>query len=156
MDRSIIDQYVNGGALLRDAYRGLTCEHLFAFPIPNTWSLHQIAIHMLESDLIGSDRMKRIACMDKPLLMSYDDNAFSNLPGSDQIDTAEAIELFAKNRQFTALILRALPDSSYDRFGIHSEKGKVTLAEVLTGYVTHLEGHLQWVHKKRELLGVPL
>ncbi|MFO0941414.1 MAG: DinB family protein [Pirellulales bacterium] len=152
MDRSLIEKYVAGGSQLREAYAGLTKADLFAVPIPNTWSLHQIAIHMMDSDLIGSDRMKRIACMEKPLLIGYDETGFNNLPGIELIDAFEAIELFAKNRVFTGLILTQLPDESFKRYGIHSEKGKVTLEEMVANYIQHLEGHLEWIAKKRRMV----
>jgi hypothetical protein len=70
MNRATIEQYVAGGQQLRAAYEGLTWEQLFAYPIANTWSLHQIAVHIMDSDLIGGDRMKRIACMVQRTLTS--------------------------------------------------------------------------------------
>lgn len=152
MDRSLIDEYVAGGEKLKSAYAGLTRDQLMAHPVPNTWSLHQIAVHMMDSDLIGSDRMKRIACMDKPLLIGYDETGFSNLPGSDDIDAFEAIDIFARNRALTGKVLYKLPSESFQRYGIHSEKGKVTLEEMVKGYIQHLEGHLQWVAKKRAMV----
>jgi DinB superfamily len=152
MDRTLIDQYVAGGQQLSAAYQGLSTDHLFAHPIPNTWSLHQIAVHMMDSDLIGSDRMKRIACMDKPLLVGYDETGFSQLPGSNEIDVAEAIDIFERNRKLTAKILYRLTDADFQRYGIHTEKGKVTLEQMVQNYIQHLEGHLVWVQKKRALL----
>jgi hypothetical protein len=152
VDRTLIDQFIAGGQKLRAAYEGVTKEQLFAYPISNTWSLHQIAVHMMDSDLIGSDRMKRIACMDKPLLVGYDETAFSQLPGSNDIDTHEAIELFARNRMLVAKILFKLSDESFHRYGVHTEKGKVTLEEMIQSYVQHLDGHLVWVKKKRAML----
>jgi hypothetical protein len=94
MDRNLIEVYVAGGQQLREAYLGLSDAQLQAVPIAGTWSLHQIAIHMMDSDLIASDRMKRIACMDRPLLIGYDETAFSKLPGIEDIDAFEAIDLF--------------------------------------------------------------
>ena len=152
MDRSRIEAYASGGKTLKSAYQGLSRDQLFKIPIPNTWSLHQIAIHMLDSDLIASDRMKRIACMDKPLLVGYDETGFSKLPGSEELDALEAIDLFDRNRQMTATILRRLPDSAFERFGIHNEIGKVTLAEMVDKYIDHLDGHLVWVNKKRVMV----
>ena len=64
--------------------------------------------------------------------------------------------MFAMNRQMTATILRALPDESFQRFGIHNEAGKVTLAELVQKNIAHLEGHLAFVAQKRKLLGKPL
>ena len=149
MDRCKIEQYAAGGAKLVKAYSGLNVAELNAKQPDGSWTLHQIAIHMLDSDLIGSDRMKRIACMDNPLLCGYDETAFSNLPGSDQLNAFEACELFQKNRAMTATILNALPDSTFQRTGIHTESGKVSLAEMLEKYIHHLEHHLAFIAKKR-------
>lgn len=152
LDKAIVETFIRGGAILKSAYQGLTREQLLAHPIANTWSLHQIAVHMMDSDLIGCDRMKRIACMDKPLLVGYDETGFSQLPGSNDIDTHEAIDIFARNRQLFGIILRQLPDTTFERVGIHTEKGKITLGEMVQGYIDHLNGHLEWIERKRKLL----
>ena len=152
MDRSRIEVYAAGGQQLIEAYQGLTSAQLFAVPVPGTWSLQQIAIHMMDSDLIGSDRMKRIAAMDKPLLIGYDESSFATLPGVGQVDALAACRLFDQNRQMTATILRALPDASFDRWGIHNEVGRVTLAEMVDKYIHHLAGHLEHVAKKRSMV----
>jgi uncharacterized damage-inducible protein DinB len=156
VDRNLIEVYAAGAKKLMDAYADLSSEQLHAFPVPGTWSLHQIAIHMMDSDLIGADRMKRIASMERPLLCGYDETAFNQLPGVEQLNTYIACEVFAHNRAMTATILRGLPDASFERFGIHDEVGKVTLAEMIGKYIGHLEGHLLHVYRKRELLGVPV
>lgn len=152
MDRSRIEVYAAGGQQLIEAYQGLTRAQLVAEPVPGTWSLHQIAIHMLDSDLIGSDRMKRIAAMDKPLLIGYDESAFARLPGVEQLDAMAACRLFDQNRQMTATILRALPEPAFERWGIHNEIGRVTLAEMVDKYIHHLEGHLEHVFTKRSMV----
>jgi len=154
MNRDLIETYASGGQRLVDAYSGLSRESLLAFPVPGTWSLQQIAIHMMDSDLIASDRMKRIASMEKPLLCGYDETAFNLLPGTNELDAQHACAVFAMNRQMTAIILRSLPDASFERSGIHNEIGKVTLAEMVRKYIHHLDGHLVHVARKREILGV--
>ena len=152
MDRRKIELYAAGGSELVRAYWGMSHTHLQAKQPDGSWTLHQIAIHMLDSDLIGSDRMKRIACMDNPLLCGYDETAFSNLPGSDQLNPFAACDLFQKNRAMTATILRALPDAAFQRVGIHTESGKVSLAEMVDKYIDHLRHHLVFIAKKRARL----
>lgn len=153
MDRSRIETYANGGPKLVAAYEGLASEDLLAAPKDGTWSLQQIAIHLLDSDLIASDRMKRIAAMDKPLLCGYDETAFNLLPGVNDLNAHQACEFFSFNRRSTAIILRGLPDDSFKRYGIHTEKGRVTLQEMVDMYIDHLEHHLRFVKSKRSLLG---
>ncbi len=152
MKRERIDTYVNGGAELAQSILGLTHEQLHTRPSDGSWTIHQIVIHMLDSDLIASDRMKRIACMDKPLLIGYDENGFLQLPGVTELCPFSACDQFTKNRQFTATVLYRLPDSAWDRFGIHNERGKVTLTEMLDMYIHHLEHHLDFLNKKRALV----
>jgi len=156
VDRTLIDQYEAGGPLLRKSIVGLSDEDLHAFPVPGTWSIHQIVIHMMDSDLISTDRMKRVAAMDKPLLCAYDESAFAILPGSEKIDPQLACEIFTLNRRAMATILRALPDEAFERFGIHNENGKVRLAEFVPLYIKHLDGHLKHLYEKRRLLGKPM
>ncbi len=152
MNRERIEIFVAGGQQLVEAYRGLTREQLLAVPIPGTWSLQQIAIHLLESDLIAADRMKRIAAMDRPLLVGYDETAFSQLPGASDLDAQMACELFACHREMLAVILRKLPDQSFARFGIHTESGKVTLSEMVDSYIEHLDGHMLHVLRKKQMV----
>jgi len=152
MDRSKIDAYAAGGGELVKAYEGLSTAHLHTRFADGSWTLHQNAIHLLDSDLIGSDRMKRIACMELPLLVGYDETGFSRLPGSEQLNPFAACELFQKNRAMTATILRALPDATFLRAGIHTENGKVTLAEMVDKYTNHLRHHLVFIAKKRTIL----
>lgn len=154
MDRSRIEMYAQGGPQMVEAFDGLTLKQLLAEPIPGTWSLLQIAIHLLDSDLIASDRMKRIAAMPCPLLIGYDETAFSKLPGTNSLNVGVACEMFDRNRQMTATTLRALPDETFQRWGIHNEIGRVSLSDMVDKYIQHLNGHLEFVATKRKLLGV--
>jgi hypothetical protein len=156
VDRSWIEDYAAGGATLALAIKGLSQGELDAHPVPGTWSIRQIVIHMMDSDLIASDRMKRVAAMERPLLMGYDETAFSELPGSETLDVDIACEIFAKNRLLTAHVLRHLPDAAFERYGIHSENGKVTLAYFVRAYIDHLEHHMKFVRDKRQQLGKPM
>lgn len=150
-DRKRIDVYEHGGEKLRRAYEGIPQADLHKVPADGSWTLQTIAIHLMDSDLIGGDRMKRIASMPIPLLVGFDETAFANLPGSNLLSTAEAIEIFCRNRAMVAILLRHLPDEAFERFGIHTEGGKVTLAEMLENYIDHLEHHLVFVANKRKL-----
>ncbi len=149
MDRNRIEVYAAGGAELVKAYWGLSATQLHAKPADGSWSLHQIAIHMYDSDLIAGDRMKRIAAMNRPLLCDYDETAFIELPGTDELSPFLACELFQKNRFMVATILRRLPDSAFDRVGIHTHDGAYTLGTMVNRYISHLDHHLKFIAKKR-------
>jgi hypothetical protein len=156
MDRAMIERYAVGAALPGLAIRGLTVEEMNSFPVPGTWSIQQIVMHLMDSDLIASDRMKRVIAEDKPTLIGYDETAFGKNLFYDRLDAAMACEVFRLNRLLTAAILRNVPDSAFSRVGMHSERGQVTLEHFVETYVEHLDHHLKFLREKRRALGKPL
>jgi hypothetical protein len=154
MDRSLIEKYATDASVPGEAIRGLTKADLNAFPVPGTWSIQQIIIHLMDSDLIGTDRMKRVAAESSPpQLIGYDETAFAKNLFYDKLDPVQACEVFRLNRLLTAAVLRNLPDSAFTRHGMHSERGRETLEELLQGYVEHVDHHMKFLREKRKMLG---
>ncbi len=156
MDRRLIEQYIADADIPRQAIVGLTSAELNAHPVPDTWSIQQIIFHLLDSDLIASDRMKRIIAEDRPTLIGYNETLFGEKLFYDQLDIGLACDIFAKNRQLTYEILRRLPDAAFERIGCHNEVGDKSLAKFVQTYVDHLRHHLTFIEQKRSLLGKPL
>jgi len=153
MDHQLIERYVAEAGELAKSIAGLSREDMLAFPVPGTWSIQQIVLHIVDSDLVLSDRMKRVIAEDKPLLIGYGESKFAARLHYDVFDTTLACEVFSGNRRLTAEILKHLPDEAFERVGIHNERGKVTLHDLLANAVNHLQHHLRFVREKRELLG---
>ena len=141
---------------MAQAIAGLSRDDLAALPVPGTWSIQQIVLHLMDSDLISSDRMKRVIAEENPTLIGFDETAFARGLFYEALDAGLAADIFAKNRRLTAEILRRVPDEAFDRFGTHSERGRVTLTQLVQGMVDHLEHHLRFLLDKRRLIGKPL
>ena len=156
MNRALIEEYARGGPVVTQAIQGLTRAEFNAFPVPGTWSIAQIVLHLMDSDLIASDRMKRVIAEDNPTIIGYNEALFAQRLFYEQLDPFLAADLFARNRQLMAEILRRLPDAAYERAGTHNEAGRVTLGGLVETYVKHLEHHLKFLRQKRQLLGKAL
>lgn len=148
---ALLEEYRRGSVLFREAYRDVPNESLHRTPQDGSWTLHQIAIHLMDSDIVGGVRMKRVASMAKPLLIGFDETAMSQLPGSENIPIELAIELFEMNRRATLFVLEKLPVEAFERCGIHNESGKLTLRDLLEKFVKHLQHHLEFVESKKHL-----
>jgi len=138
------------------AIQGLTPEQLNAHPVPGTWSIQQIVVHLLDSDLAATHRMRRIAAEDLPLLIAYDESRMAERLAYDRADPALVAKLFELNRRFTAQWLRTLPPPAFDREGIHNQVGKFSLARLVQMYTDHVDHHLKFLRDKRAKLGAPL
>lgn len=155
-NQQAIDRYAAGAEVPGKAVAGLTGEQLRAFPVPGTWSIQQIIAHLADSDLIAAYRMKRIIAEDKPKLDVWDENAFVAKLGYHDLPVHEVCEIFRLNRVLLAQILRRLPEAAFDRAAEHPEIGALTLGQILRCYVHHVDHHMTFLKKKRELLGAPL
>jgi len=153
MDRKLIEDYEKGGDDLRMAVRGLERADLLAHPVPGTWSIQQLVIHVLDSDLVMADRMKRVIAEDNPKLLAFDENLWVKNLYYDEQSAEDAVALFELNRRNLARVLKKLPDSAFNRLGMHSERGEMKLSDIINSAVTHLKHHLKFLVDKREKLG---
>lgn len=148
----VLAQYRADADLPARAIAGLTTVEMLAFPIPGTWSIQQIVMHLMDSDLIGSDRMKRVIAEDNPSLIAYDESAFAQRLYYDRLDPVLACELFRLNRQMTANLLHQLPSATFARVGTHSEKGCKTLEDLVRDYTQHARYHVDFIDQKKAIL----
>lgn len=150
---SNIDRFLAGADRLHRWLEGVSHDKLDRQVVPNTWTMRQLVLHVLDSDLAAGHRMKRIAAEPTPLLIAYDETAFAQSLYAG-IDPHAAAELFRLHREHTAAILRALPEEAFSRVGIHNQRGKITLSEMIHLYVHHLDHHEPFAQAKRRAMGL--
>lgn len=150
---AMIGRYARGPSVLSYAVYGLTEADARARPGPGVWSIAELAAHLADSDMVASDRMKRIIAEDDPVLMPYDESAWIDRLAARDAPIADSVAIFAANRRWTERILRNCAESDFGRAGRHAERGRMTLAELLVVYVNHLDHHLRFLYAKRANLG---
>ena len=157
MNRELIDKYSAGGEQLSMAIRGLTREDLLALPPADAnvgkWSIQQVVIHVMDSDLIATDRLKRMIAEDNPTLIGYDENRFAQNLFYDEQPADVAVQIVDLNRKLFVNVLRKLPEAALSRKGNHNERGVITVGKYLQSTVDHLEHHLKFIHAKRANMG---
>lgn len=151
IERAIL-AYEAGPAKLRAACAGLSNDALNTRIGPGTWSIQENAVHILDSDLAATHRMRRMVAEDNPLLVAYDENAFIARLPSDRNDIVEVLDLFEAHRCFTSRWLRTLPADAFARTGIHTQRGRITLQQIVEIYAQHVDHHLVFVGGKRQAL----
>jgi uncharacterized damage-inducible protein DinB len=152
----LVERYASGGAILCYAVGGLTHEHEQARPGPGGWSLAELAAHLVDTDLVYADRMKRVIAEEMPVLQGFDENAWVGGLGASAMSVPEAASLFAANRHWMSQVLRRCSEADFTRAGMHSESGRMTLAHILAYVTNHLDHHLRFLYGKRANLGVAI
>ena len=150
----LIQNYLAGVEALKKAIAGMSAEQLKARPVAGKWSTLEVVAHLADFEPILADRMKRIIALDKPLLLGANENQFAAALAYHERDTAEELALIEATRKQMAHILEKLPPEAFQRQGVHSERGLLTLEQILTGAVRHIPHHIPFIQEKRTALGV--
>jgi uncharacterized damage-inducible protein DinB len=156
MDRQLIEDYVACSGQVRQAVAGLSREELTARPGPGDWSILELVIHLVDSDGIAIDRMKRMLTEDDPPLLYADETAYVRQLATHEQSLEDALILFEVGRRQFARVLRALPDEAFERRGIHNRRGVLTVGGTVRDYIKHVDEHLKFLAEKRVRLGKPL
>jgi hypothetical protein len=155
--KELIEHYSAGGEKLSLAIRGLTREDLLCVPDPaanvGKWSIQQVVIHCMDSELVSIDRLKRMIAEDNPTLIGYDENKFVASLFYDEQPAEDAIAVVDLARKTFARVLRKIPPAAFQRAGTHNERGKITVGTYLKAAADHLDHHIKFIHDKRAHMG---
>jgi hypothetical protein len=156
-NRSMIDTYLDGIDVLRQAVAGMTPEQLVARPVPGRWSTLEVVCHVADFEPIYADRMKRVIATDRPLLLSAGREAFARSLAYHERDIGEELALIEVTRRQMVRILRGLSEDAWDRVGVyrHDDQDELRslrrLLETITGHIPH---HGAFIAEKRHALGI--
>jgi hypothetical protein len=148
-----IDDYLAGPAILRAAVAGLTRQQLLARPVPGKWSTLEVVCHLCDFELVYADRIKRVVAEDEPTLLRGDPGRFAERLAYEERDLGEELTLIELVRGQVARILRTLTPEDFQRRGIHSESGPLTLETLLQQITGHIPHHVRFIQEKRRALG---
>jgi len=152
---ALIDDYLAGPQLLRQAVAGMSREQLLARPIPGKWSTLEVICHLADFEIVGADRIKRVIAENEPTLFGGDENLFAARLAYHERDAEEELLLIETIRKQVARILRTLKPEDFQRRGIHSEAGPLTLEGFVQRSIKHIPHHVRFIDEKRKALAQP-
>jgi hypothetical protein len=148
-----IDDFLAGPRILRHAVGGLSREQLRARPIPGKWSTLEVVCHLADFEIVCADRIKRVIAEHEPKLFGGDPDLFAARLAYPERDLEEELEIIELIRSQIARILATLSPEDFQRRGIHSEAGPLTLAELVERSAGHIPHHVQFIEEKRRAMG---
>ncbi len=150
----LLEAYLEGPATVRRAVADFSSEQLLARPVPGKWSTLEVVCHLVDSEQAWCHRMKRVIAEPRPLLIGYDESRFTSALACHDRDLEAELTLLDAMRQQMARILRTLPDAAWSFTGVHSERGLVTLEDMLRAEAEHIPHHVGFIIDKRKALGL--
>nr|WP_054550183.1 DinB family protein [Lysinibacillus sphaericus] len=143
----LIKEYSLGYTMIWDAIEGLTEEELRYKPAPNKWSIHQILIHVTDSEISATPRLKKVLAEDEPILVSFDQDAWANTLSYDLLDREQYLHLFKLLRTSMQPILDNLTSEQSRRVGMYIDQERFTFKQLLEFRVQHVRNHLDQIER---------
>ncbi len=148
----VLAKYRALSGVLRAEIEGLTPAQLAARPVPGTWSMGEIVLHLADSEQVFADRFKRIVAEERPRLMSFDENRWMEHLAIPQRDVRRAATLLELVRLDLADVLGSMPDETLLRTGEHDQIGPISLLAHVKRGNWHVEHHLKFLREKKDLV----
>lgn len=119
-------------------------------PAPDSWSIHQIVVHIADSEANGYIRCRRFLAEPGETVMAYDEKRWATLLDYHAQSPAEALELFKWLRLKSYNLIKALPESVWSNTIYHPENGTMTLDDWLEVYARHIPEHVEQMQANYE------
>lgn len=146
----LLERFRRGPELLAVVLTGVHGEETDFVPEPGRWSIRQIAAHLADAELVGAYRFRSVIAENEPALPAFDQNAWTSSLDYARRKPAQSLETFRRLRYENHELLQGLPESAFERSGLHSEAGRQTLLQLLLGYAEHAENHARQMQAIRE------
>lgn len=145
----LLERFRRGPELLASALTGAAGSEVDFKPAPDKWSVREIVAHLSDSEIVGAERFRRVIAEENPQLVGYDQNKWAaNLDYARRKPSA-SLETFRRIRAENWELLKDLPESAFERIGLHSERGPLTLLALLRIYAEHAEKHTTQIRNVR-------
>jgi hypothetical protein len=105
--------------------------------------------HVADAELVGAHRMRVVIAEDNPTLTAFDQDAWTRNLDYARRKPTQSLETFRRLRTENYELLKDLPESAFERAGMHTESGRRTLRSLLEGYIEHAESHARQVQTIR-------
>jgi hypothetical protein len=127
--------------------RRLSKKEIRRRPAPGKWSIAEILAHLADAEVVGSWRIRQILGADGTPIQAYDQNVWAETFRYEDRDPRESLRLFRVLRENNLLLLKSVPRKLWENHGMHAERGKETIAQIVRMFAGHDLNHLQQIEK---------
>lgn len=125
-----------------------TRRRLTARPAPGKWSVGEILSHLSEVEMLWGYRLRAVYEKSGIPLVGMDQDAWAKNSRYRRIDPRRALETFVALRRANVEFIDGIPRKALNRWGAHSQFGRLTLAKMLTLMAGHDLNHARQVEQR--------
>ena len=130
---------------LASLLKGRTKMELTRRPAPGKWSVGEIAAHLADAEIAISWRLRQILSTDAIPIQAYDQDSWANTFDYAHRDPKQSVELFRALRESNLTLLKSVPRTLWNNYGMHQERGRESITHMLRMVAGHDVNHLRQI-----------
>ncbi len=130
---------------------GLSENVLNNKPAPGKWSVKEVLVHLLDSELVFSYRLRKVAAEPGSKLQAFDQDLWANNLAYSSQDFRLVTDTFRILRINTIMLLKNVKSEQWNYKGIHEERGEMTFAQIAEYLAKHTQHHVEQIKKIKDL-----
>jgi hypothetical protein len=158
--KSRLDSYVGDGdpiAMQRETPHmlarligGAHDEGLNGRLAPGKWSVRAILAHLAEDELVSSWRYRQMIENNGATRPGFDQDEWARLGDYDSWTPHDALQMFRSLREPNLRMLGRLTPEEWQHYGMHAERGRMTVADLARHMAAHDVNHINQVRRLLE------
>ena len=137
-----LETYAHADDELRAALARFPREMWQYRPTPDQWTIHEIIIHIADSEANSFARCRRLIAEPGSTVMAYDEMAWARALDYHSQSTDDAVELFRWLRGNSYKLVARQPETVWSHTIEHPENGTMTMDDWLDTYARHVTDHV--------------
>lgn len=122
--------------------RGVSRKKLAQRPAPGKWSVTEILAHLADTEWAVGWRLRSILGANGITVQAFDQDAWAASFNYAKRDPRESLALFRVLRDANLAMLKSMPKEKWENYGMHTERGKETVAHIFRLIAGHDLNHL--------------
>lgn len=141
-----IELYGRGLDMLMETLKDIPREMWKFKPEPKEWSVHEVIIHLADSESNAALRARKLIVEPGGTLMGYDQDKWATELNYHQQSTDDALETVRLVRKTTYELLKKQPDEVFTHTVKHPEYEEAyTFEKWIDIYSAHIPGHIEQI-----------
>ncbi|MBI2757957.1 MAG: DinB family protein [Chloroflexi bacterium] len=147
-----IELYGRGFDLLKAALAQVPQEAMKFKPEPKEWSVHEIIIHLADSESNSALRARKLIVEPGGTLMGYDQDQWAIQLNYHEQGFEDALEILRLARKSTYELLKRQPGEVFTHSIVHPEMNEpYTFEKWISIYSKHIPGHIEQIRNNVKL-----
>jgi len=132
---------------LRGLIAGRARAQLEFKPSPERWSVIELLAHLADAEVVGAWRVRSVLAASGTALQPYDQDRWAGTFRYASADPLQSLDLFQAARSSTLSLLGRVDPALHGNYGVHGERGRETVAEIVRLYAGHDRNHLTQIER---------